>query len=312
MKTYTLYSNQDRLPLSLAATTPEGQIRGIFQISHGMAENKERYLPLMEYLSRQGYACIIHDHRGHGGSVRSGNDLGYLYEGKDKAIVEDLHQVTLYAKNLWPDKPLILMGHSMGSLVVRCYLQTYAHELAGLIVCGSPSQNPAAGIALKLADIQAAIFGDHHRSKLITALAFGPYERRFPAEHERNCWISANKENVAAYNASELCGFIFTVNGYHTLFSLLQRTYSKKEWDKARACGALTNLKLPIYFIAGEEDPCINTPKDWHNAIQFLKDQGFTQVSQTLYAGMRHEIHNEIGKEKVWADILAFSDRIVG
>ena len=301
----TISSEQDALPLSTLLVMPDCPARGIFQLSHGMAENKERYLPLMTFLAEKGYICIIHDHRGHGASVRSAQDLGYLYENADTAIVEDLHQITLYAKSRFPQLPLYLMGHSMGSLVVRCYLMKYAHELSALIVCGSPSANPAAGAALAVCRVLTAIYGDRHRSRLITRMAFGSYGKRFP-ENTENAWLSANPENVRDYNASPLCGFLFTLNGYRALFHLLRRTYSEKEWADTRSLRTPADVSLPVRFLAGEEDPCIASPEKFREACDFLRRQGFSNVSSKLFCGMRHEIHNETGKAEVWNDIAAF------
>lgn len=111
----------DGLELDVLEVVPEGEIKGIFQIHHGMSEYKERYLPFMEYLAANGYVAAIHDCRGHGKSVKIKEDLGYLYRGGARALVEDAHQLTRELKEKWPSLPLILFGHSMGSMVVRMY-----------------------------------------------------------------------------------------------------------------------------------------------------------------------------------------------
>ena len=112
-----LLSQYDGLKLSILWLAPKGTAEGILQISHGMSENKERYLPFMKYMAQRGYVCVIHDHRGHGQSVLDREDLGYMYGGKNTALVRDLHQVSLWAKAKFPGLPLYLLGHSMGSLV---------------------------------------------------------------------------------------------------------------------------------------------------------------------------------------------------
>ena len=126
INTFTLQSAYDGLPMTVAFLVPGGQNsepaaapRAIVQLVHGMCEHKERYYPLMQYLVSKGFICVIHDHRGHGGSVRSADDLGYFYEGGYRAAVEDTHQVTQWAKENFPGLPLFLFGHSMGSMVVR-------------------------------------------------------------------------------------------------------------------------------------------------------------------------------------------------
>ena len=116
----TLDSKADGLSLSLQVAEPTGCPRGVLQISHGMAEHKERYEPLMEFLAEQGIVVAIHDHRGHGKSVRAAEDLGYFYADGARALVEDLHQVTAWLRREYArELPLYLLGHSMGSLAAR-------------------------------------------------------------------------------------------------------------------------------------------------------------------------------------------------
>ena len=186
----------DGLGLSLLYTKPEGDIKGVLQISHGMCENKERYLPFMEYLAEQGYAAVIHDHRGHGKSVKRKEDLGYFYGGRDKGIVEDLHQITCWIKERFPGKPVYMLGHSMGSLAARVYLKDYDRELKKLILTGPPSANPAVDLGLLLALLQKKLRGGRHQSRLIQVLAFGPYAARFPGEGSESAWICSDKKVV--------------------------------------------------------------------------------------------------------------------
>ena len=115
----TVISDQDALPLSMMIVEPSIQPVGIVQLVHGMAEHKERYQPLMEYLADLGYVVGIHDHRGHGQSIRSAEDLGYFYETGASALVEDTYQISGFLKDKYPQQPLFLFGHSMGSLIVR-------------------------------------------------------------------------------------------------------------------------------------------------------------------------------------------------
>ena len=125
-KTVYLTSKQDGLKLHVLLMEPEQSPKGIVQICHGMAEHKERYEPFMQMLCSNGYISVIHDHRGHGKSVKDVVDLGYFYDDSGKAIIEDAHQVTTWMKERYGEElPYHLFGHSMGSLVVRCYLKKY-------------------------------------------------------------------------------------------------------------------------------------------------------------------------------------------
>lgn len=296
-----LNSKCDKLELGVTITIPEENqiIKGIFQISHGMAEHRKRYLPFMEFLTNQGYICIIHDHRGHGESIKTQEDLGYFYDKTANYIVEDLHQVTQYIKGKYPDLPVYLFGHSMGSLIVRCYLKQYDNEIDKLIVCGSPSNNKLAGVGIIVSKVIQAVKGEKYRSKFMQKLTFSSYSKEFKEERKNeNCWISENKTNKENYKKDPKCGFLFTLNGFQNLYQLVQNTYSNKKWRKQ-------NLELPIFFIAGDKDPVIGDLSKWMSAYEFLQNEiGYQNVSHKLYKDKRHELLNEDIKEKVYQDIL--------
>ncbi|MCM1178299.1 MAG: lysophospholipase [Clostridium sp.] len=298
-KNISLKASSDDINLSVLHIAPESTPKAIVQIVHGMCEHKERYTGFMHFLAGNGYACVIHDHRGHGASVKSSDDLGYFYDGGFSAMVDDVHIVTLWAKQQWKGLPLILFGHSMGSMVVRSYTKRYDNELAGLFVCGSPSRNPAAGIGKALASLAGMLCGDKSRPRLIQKIAFGSFNSRIKKPVSPNSWICSDPEIVAAYDANPLCNYQFTANGFRNLFSLMQDTYSMKGWK-------LANPNMPIRFIAGENDPCIAGIDNFEKAVDFMKKAGYRNVTSILYPGMRHEILNEIGKEMVWNDVLTF------
>lgn len=301
-KSEWIQSRFDGLRLSILYTKPEGHLKGGLQISHGMCENKERYLPFMEYLGKRGYAVVIHDHRGHGKSVWKKEDLGYFYGGREKGIVEDLHQVTCWIKEKFPGIPVYMLGHSMGTLVARNYLKEYDGELTKLILTGPPSENPGANVGLVLAELQKRLRGGRWRSRVIQAMAFGPYAARFPGEGSESAWICSDKEVVKEYDDSEYCGFVFTVDGFQGLFLLLKGTYSKKGWK-------VRNPQLPVLFLGGEKDPCIGGGRRFVKQLQFLKNVGYKKVTGKMYPNMRHEILNEKGKEEVYANIAAYLDK---
>jgi len=296
-------SKQDNLRLSGLLIEPE-KGKAILQISHGMCEHKERYIPFMEYMAKQGYICVIHDHRGHGKSIQSKEDLGYFYKNGGQNLVEDLHQVTESIKEQYPKLPCFLFGHSMGSLAVRCYCKKYDAELDGLIVCGSPSENSIAGIGILIDKAVQKYRGERGRSSVIDHVFSKDFEKAFEEEKTPHAWICSDKNVVTAYNEDPLCNFTFTLNGYEALLWLVKNTYSIQGWK-------LENPDLPIYFISGEQDPCMIDKKKFTEAVEMMRRTGYRQVSSKLYKGMRHEILNEIGKEQVYTDIAEFLDGIL-
>lgn len=295
----TLISNHDGLALGVTIIAPDAKPRGILQIVHGMAEHRRRYYDFMKFCAEQGFVVVIHDHRGHGDSIKDSGDLGYFYEDGARGMIDDAHQVTEYIKSKYPGLPLTLLGHSMGSLVVRCYLKQYDQDIDQLVVCGSPSKNLAVRAGRVLVRAMMAFRGGHYRSKFITNLFNRNFSKRFPDEGSENAWIVSDPAVVAAYDADEKSGFAFTLNGYEALLTLSLNTYSKKNWQ-------LHHPDLPILFIAGAEDPCIISHKDFYKAVDFLRKVGYKDVKSKLYPGMRHEILNEKDKQLVWNDVVTW------
>ncbi len=297
-KHFTLPSAYDNLPLAGYIFLPEGAPKGIVQFVHGMAEHKGRYEDVCAFFAEKGYIALCHDHRGHGDSIEKIEDLGWFGDSTAKAVVDDTVAVSRYIKGEYPDLPLTLLGHSMGSMIVRCYIQTEDSLCDKLVVCGSPSRNGLAGVAIALTKTIALFRGKRHRSKLLKYLSTGKGAKRFAAEG-RGGWLSTNRANIEKYILDEKCGYRFTCNGNENLFRLMKNTYKKKAYK-------VKNPALPIHFIAGGDDPVIVNEGKWLEAIEFLKKVGYQKVSGKLYKGMRHEILNEIGREEVYDDLLKF------
>lgn len=296
----TLISRADGLELSVMAVVPEKSqgenYRGIVQLVHGMSEYKERYQPFMEYLADHGFLAVIHDHRGHGKSVRDEKDLGYMYEGGAEAFLDDILLVNDTVRQKLPDIPLILFGHSMGSLGARAFLKKFEEKVDALIVCGSPSKNPLRPLGEILAKAAKKIWGGRHVCHFIEGLSFGGYAARFSGERNRFSWVCSDPLVVKEYGSSPLCGFTFTADAYLVLFELMKRTYSLKGWKVRKP-------NLPVLFVGGAKDPCIGSRKKFAQAIHTMEQAGYCNVKGRLYPEMRHEILNETGKQEIFKEM---------
>ena len=267
--------------------------KGVIQIVHGMAEHKYRYVPFMQTLAQEGYIVCIHDHRGHGGSVQDKEDFGYFYTENPNALVEDTYEITKALKEKYPSLPLYMLGHSMGSLVVREYCRSYDIELSGLIVCGSPSKQPFALCGSWLAKAMGIWKGKRYRSQWIQHVAFGSFDKRFTDSTLENRWLACSEESVQAFNNDTRCGFIFTLQGFTLLFRLLYNVYRPMKQP-------VKNKKLPILFIAGEDDPCIQNQKKFLQAVANMKHRGYGVVDAHVFPSGRHEILFDQDKEIVY------------
>ena len=296
---FTLPSARDGLSLSVCTVLPDGEIKALVQLAHGMAEHKERYIPFMEFLAGHGYACIINDHRGHGGSVKSPDDLGYFYRDGASALVDDLHQLTMFFKARHPGRKIILFGHSMGSLAVRVYRQKYDKDIDGLVVCGSPGKNPAVGAGLLLNRLMTLFRGERYISPMFVSMTTGSFNKPFAGSESKNAWLSTNQDNVRQYDADALCGFPFTLNGYRALLELMRDAYKTDPGQ---------NPGLPVHFISGENDPCAPDRDGFKTAVRCMRDSGYGNTTAKLYPGMRHEILNHDGRQAVYDDLLGLFD----
>ena len=298
---FIIASKMDKTPLSVLMVTPDGAPKGLVQFSHGMAEHKERYLRVMCLLAAEGYASIIHDHRGHGESVRAQEDLGYFYPAGADGVTADLAQVNALLRRRFPGLKLVMVGHSMGSLAARAYAAEHGDTLDGLLLSGSPGYNAACGMGKALTWVlQGAHLGnDRARSKLMDAMLNGPFEKNFQGD-SHFLWLSADRDNVRAYENDPLCGFGFTLNGYRALLTLMQRAYDEK-----------TRLPetLPVRFMSGEDDPCALGHMGFDMARENIEKRGPKNVEAKMYPGLRHEIFNERSDE-VDQDLLNFVDKI--
>lgn len=276
--------------------TPEGEIKGIFQIVHGMTEHIQRYDPLMQTMAQVGFVAFGHNHLGHK-TTSADEDLGFIHH-KDgyKYLVDDAKKVGEVFSDEFAGIPHILFGHSMGSFIAR--LAAVKMSIDKLIICGTGGPNPAASMGIGVCKLMKKLYGERHVSKLVHALAFGAYNQRFEKESVYD-WLSVNRENIRIYQNDPYCTFSFTVSAMQDLITLTSLCNSNS-WFAAM------HKDLPIFLIAGEEDPVGDYGKGVRTVYDRLSENG-CQVSMKLYNGMRHEILNDQCKNEVLEDIAVFS-----
>lgn len=270
----------------------------VVQIVHGMSEYVERYEELAAFLTERGFVATGDDHLGHGRSVPEGGIQGYFCE-QDPAtvVVRDEHRLKKITQEMYPGVPYFILGHSMGSFILRNYICRYGSGIDGALIVGTGMQSNA---LLCLSKITAAVVGffkgSKHPSRFIDKGAFGSYNKRIQGAKTDFDWLSRDSDRVAAYIADKDCGFIFTVNGFKTLFELISRIKKRENLQKIPK-------ELPVIFLSGEEDPVGNYGKGVRKAYQSLVDAGLTDVEIKLYPEDRHELLGEPDRKKVMEDI---------
>ncbi len=280
-----------------AAPIDYGSIKGIVQISHGMAEYSNRYSRFAFELCKAGYAVFISDHVGHGSSVESKEMLGFFGEEKgEETFIDDLKTLTDIAKSEYPNLPFFMLGHGMGSLIARKYTAKYGYLLDGVIYSGTSGENPALGVGLMLANAMIKQNGPMHRSDVLDTIAFGAYNRKTQKRTECD-WATRDEAEVDKFIADELCGYKYTVSGMKVLFTTLKQVTTRRWFNTVP-------LSMPIFLISGSMDPVGDYSKGVKETYKNLKKTGHKNVSMKIYEGARHEILNETNREEVYADII--------
>jgi alpha-beta hydrolase superfamily lysophospholipase len=298
IKTFSVLSSDKIHTLSGKIFIPEGEIKGLFHIVHGMTEYIDRYDHLMSFLAQNGYVAFGYDHLGHGKTARSKEELGFFaYKSGYKYLVHDVFTFANAVKQLYPDKELILMGHSMGSFISRLAVEYNPTFYQKFIISGTSGPNPLSKIGLALANLIMLVFGKKHISKTVYTLAFGSYNKRFEKNTEYD-WLTSNAEIVKKYSQDPLCTFKFTISAMIDLMHLLSDC-NRKEW--------FSNIPkdMPIFILSGECDPVGDYGKGVTAVFEGLKAQN-ANATLKLYKNCRHEVHNDSLKAEMFSDILNF------
>lgn len=284
---------------------PDGEnVKAVFVIHHGMAEHQARYAGFIEYLTSNGYAVYMHDMANHGISNQKESELGFFGEKDgDKNLVKDLKHIVDTARSAYPDKKIIVMGHSMGSFVVRCFTAEYPNAgFDAAIYMGTGGSNPVAPVGQALASAVGKIKGIKHKSKTLDKITFGSYNDKFEKRTSYD-WLTRDNAIVDAYIKDPLCGFLFTVQGMKDLIKLNVAANGKGWYDSVPK-------QLPILLISGAMDPVGGYGKGIKEVYGKLRETGHTDVTIKLYDGARHEVLNETNKADVYKYILDYADKI--
>lgn len=280
---------------------PEGEIKGTYQMCHGMAEHMERYDAFATYLSSNGYYVVGHDHLGHGKSLTSLENKGFFHEERgNECLIADIHKLRLLTEEKYPELPHFIMGHSMGSFLIRQYLGVHGEGLAGAIIMGTGDQPELILHAGKFLCKMISIFkGWKYKSKLVNDISVGSYDKAFANSKEGTSWLSKDPVIVKKYEEDPMCGFVFTLSGFYHMYDGMLKM------KKQEAAGKVPK-DVPVFFVAGADDPVGGSGKFVEKTYQNYVNCGIKNVSIKLYKGDRHEILNELDKEVVYEDILNF------
>lgn len=281
--------------------TPDGEVRGVLQIIHGMIEFIDRYDRFAQFMAENGFYVVGDDHLGHGKSVIDADAYGYFAHPKgNECVISDIRNLHRRTAEKYPGVPYFMLGHSMGSFLVRQYMTLFGAELSGVIVMGTGSQ-PAAVLKLGklLARASAKRHGWHYRSAALQNMALGSNNKPFEPARTPADWLTKDEAIVDAYLNNPWNTFMFTVNGYYEMFRGI-------EWAQNRAYLRKIPKDLPVLFVSGENDPVGDMGKGVQKAFRELSRCGIRDLQMKLYPDDRHELLNETDHDVVDADLLTW------
>lgn len=266
---------------------PVGKPRGAVQLTHGMGEHVQRYDALARAITGRGLVAYGQDHRGHGATARSADELGQLGPDGWTQLVGDIDLLVSRIHDEQPGLPLVLLAHSMGSFAVQQYLLDHSDRVDAVVLTGTTA----------LDQLEPALDLDKPIDLAMFNAAFEPARTEFD-------WLSRDEAIVDAYIADPRCGFGIDTDAAKDMFAGARRVADPGQVAAVRS-------DLPLYIAAGELDP-VNANLALLNVLAGrYRAAGLTDVTVRTYPGARHEILNETNRDQVVADILEWIDQVL-
>lgn len=282
---------------------PKGEVKAVLQISHGMVEYIDRYDEFASWLVENGWYVTGNDHLGHGKSVTSEEKYGFFHvPDGNQCVIRDIHTLRERTGEKYPGVPYFMLGHSMGSFLLRQYLLRFGRGLAGAVIMGTGYKSrPVLCAGQVLCGLLAAVRGWNYRSRFIDRLGLGGYNRSFEPCESRRAWVTSDETIRSKYETDPLCSFTFTLNGYAQMFEGMKQIAGKRG-------AAKVPKDLPVLFVSGRQDPVGNFGRDVEKVYRLYKKAGVKDVSIRLYENDRHEVLNEQDRQQVYEDILKWME----
>lgn len=315
----TSHFKSDCLDIFYDIYLPDSSLKSapiIIQIAHGMVEHKGKYEFIAKFLAKSGFIVAVSDHRGHGDSINAKDNLavkkeqiyhGEMGENGFERAVEDMFKLSEILKSRFKPQKFILIGHSMGSLLARRFLQIYGDKVDGLILCGTPKPMKSAIFGIYILKILRFFGINNIAQKLAYRLSFLSFNAKFYKDDKLDSgkqsgilWVNRDICELQRTLQDAKCRFIFSVNSFICLLGGLLRVYSK--YPKP------LNPNLPILFISGEDDACGGFGVGVVSALKHISKNGYQNAKMILYSGARHELFLELNKNEVASDVKCWID----
>ncbi len=284
---------------------PVGKPRGVIQIVHGIAEYAARYDELARVFNDHGFVVVAEDHMGHGKSISQEIPQGCFADGW-RTAVSDSYRLLQMTKEEYPDLPYVIYGHSMGSFMTRTLLYSYPEAGLSAAVLSGTGWMPAAVLhaGRSVCLLEGKRKGMNACSPMIDKLMFGSYNKGYERPRTPVDWLTRDEKEVDKYIADPLLGFSASIGlAREMLGGMLMNQDSKNL--------ARMPKDLPVLFVSGDADPVGSNGKGVRQTWEAFRAAGMRDVRLKLYPGARHELHNELNRQELHRDVLAFLDEVL-
>lgn len=279
-------------------------VRGVVQIAHGLAEHAARYERLAQTLTDAGFVVYANDHRGHGRTAKSDDDVGF-FAAQDgwSRVLGDIHQLNGIARKENPGVPVVVMGHSMGSFFLQHLLFAHPEDADAAVLSGTSGKPPAiAKIGIYIARLERKRVGAKGKSGLLHEMGFGAFNKGFKPARTALDWLSRDNDEVDKYVNDKRCGFVSTTQLWIDLLGGLDIIAKRENQARVRK-------DVPLYIFSGTRDPVGDFTNGPRQLMAAYRAVGITNIEHKFYADARHETLNEINRDEVVKDLLAFLEK---
>ena len=305
IKEISFASANGRDTIKAWAYSPLEVPKGVIQLIHGYGEHSRRYLHMIGKFNQAGFVVYADDHLGHGKTGYDGGTLGDPHSGGYMTYLKDEKQLHDIAKQDYPNIPYFVFGHSWGSMLARAYAAHYGDDIAGLLLCGICSQWKGCELAYENEEFHAAYKADPYQpAGEWFGKVFSGMTDRIEHPNSPSDWI-ANDPRIVADHAGDMFNTFDTTIELPWDFVQLYHFIESDEW------APMVPPNIPVYLIAGDQDPCGNYGEGLYHVANLLANSGNkTQVK--AYSGYRHEIHNELDiRDEVEDGLIQFMDDVL-
>ena len=292
------------VPLHCLSVMPEGDPKAILIILHGMGEHKERYLDYAKWMASHDYAVYVHDHRKHGKSIIEEEETVGIFSSEDKweYVIDDVHFVIKDARKNLPGKDIIILGHSMGSVIARRYISKYSQVPKAVVLSGTtPIVNFSQTILPLAMGRLCNLFRKNSPSKFLAGLLNKPLNEKYLEPRTQFEWLSKDEKVIDAYIEDPLCGYPYNARFYIEFFKALRKVNKTDNISDTR--------NIPILFISGKDDPVGEFGEGVEGVYKLYMGHGFFEVRLKIIPDNRHEILNEPEKLETYQTILEWIEQ---